>query len=279
MRAKDIMTVPVVTVSPKASVGDAAALMVRHDVSCLVVVDRGGEIVGILTHSDFALHRKFMPLGDNLYRILGTWADPGSLEQVTHSVRNRALGDVMARDVVVVTEDADVSEVVDTMLRRRVNRLPVVRGKELVGIITRHDLLKIMVDEVQGSIEAVARGPSTVEGIAGVILWTDNVERLAQFYRDVVGLTVHSERPHFVAFTSGDVRLSVGLHDGVSGASSDPYRVMVNLAVTDIHRVHSRLAAQGVEFLREPEEEHWGGLVATFRDPDGNLLQLLQQPS
>ncbi|MSQ22349.1 MAG: hypothetical protein EXR53_03445 [Dehalococcoidia bacterium] len=117
-----------------------------------------------------------------------------------------------------------------------------------------------------------------IEGIAGVILWTDNVERLVAFYLDVLGLTPHSVRPDFVAFSFGDARLSIGRHDGVSGKAKDPNRVMVNLAVTDIQQVYTLLQEKGVSFLRPPERERWGGWVATFHDPDGNILQLLQQP-
>ena len=117
-----------------------------------------------------------------------------------------------------------------------------------------------------------------VRGIAGVILWTDDVERLAAFYRDTLGLAPHSVRPDFVAFSFGDARLSIGRHSQVSGLSRDPYRIMLNLAVDDIQDVARRLMERGVAFVREPEQEGWGGWVATFRDPDGNILQLLQQP-
>ena len=53
---------------------------------------------------------------------------------------------------------------------------------------------------------------------------------------------------------------------------------MVNLDVEDIHAAHERLSDAGVEFIRPPEREHWGGWVCTFADPDGNILQLLEQP-
>lgn len=118
-----------------------------------------------------------------------------------------------------------------------------------------------------------------IDGVVGVILWTDDVERLAAFYRDVLDLTPHSVTPDFVAFSLGDVRLSIGRHDGVRGTASDPFRVMVNLGVRDIQQVVARLKDRGVAFIREPEQERWGGWVATFSDPDGNMLQLLQQPS
>ena len=117
-----------------------------------------------------------------------------------------------------------------------------------------------------------------IQGVAGIILWTDDLERLSAFYRDTLGLTPHSVRPDFVAFSFGEVRLSLGKHSEVAGPNRDPYRIMVNLAVDDIHAVARSLMQQGVVFLRSPEQEGWGGWVATFWDPDGNVLQLLQQP-
>ena len=117
-----------------------------------------------------------------------------------------------------------------------------------------------------------------IRGLAGVIIWTDDLDGMIDFYRDTLGLTPHSERPSFVSFKWGASGSVSGVIPGVKGASSDPYRVMVNLDVEDIHAAHERLSQAGVEFTRPPEREHWGGWVCTFTDPDGNILQLLEQP-
>lgn len=121
----------------------------------------------------------------------------------------------------------------------------------------------------------------TIQGIAGVLIWTEagRFGAMARFYRDRLGLTPRSDRPDFINFDWGGLRLSVSVHDGVHGASRDPLRIMVNLAVDDIEAVHARLAAAGVVFTRPPEREAWGGRVASFLDPDGNLLQLMQLPA
>lgn len=115
-----------------------------------------------------------------------------------------------------------------------------------------------------------------IDGIAGVIVWTDDLDTMLAFYRDTLGLTPHSVRPHFVSFKWGNLRLGLGAHAGVSGRTKDPFRIMVNLGVRDIHAEHERLSSAGVKFTRPPEREHWGGWVATFSDPDGNTIQLLQ---
>ncbi len=117
-----------------------------------------------------------------------------------------------------------------------------------------------------------------ITGVVGVTLWTDNLDRMFHFYNDVMRLPLHSRHDDFVAFELGQVRFNIGLHDRVGGTSRDPYRVMPHLGVDDIHQEYQRLHEGGVEFIRPPEQEHWGGWVATFKDPDGNILQLLQLP-
>ena len=117
-----------------------------------------------------------------------------------------------------------------------------------------------------------------INGVVGVNIWTDDLERLRRFYRDILKLPLHSDHDDFVAFRFGDMRLNLGLHDGVKGRTREPYRIMVNLGVEDINAEHLRLTGEGVEFIRPPEREGWGGWVATFKDPDGNVLQLLELP-
>lgn len=116
-----------------------------------------------------------------------------------------------------------------------------------------------------------------ITGVAGVIVWTDRFDAMLRFYRDTLGLEPRGVKAAFANFAWGDFRLAVAAHDGVRGPARDPLRVMVNLAVADIHAAHERLSARGVVFSRPPERERWGGWVATFADPDGNTLQLLQQ--
>ena len=115
-----------------------------------------------------------------------------------------------------------------------------------------------------------------IDGVVGVIIWTDNLSAMLSFYRDKLGLRPHSVREHFVSFKWGDMRLGIGTHSHVQGKTSEPFRTMVNLGVGDIDSEYVALREKGVEFIRPPEKEHWGGLVATFRDPDENTLQLMQ---
>lgn len=118
-------------------------------------------------------------------------------------------------------------------------------------------------------------------GLSGVLVWTDEARfpAMRDFYVDTLGLTPRSDRPRFVNFDWGAQRLTVSVHEDVSGPNEDPLRLMINLDVDDIHAVATRIEANGVTFTRRPEQEPWGGWVATFHDPDGNTVQLLQTPA
>ena len=118
-----------------------------------------------------------------------------------------------------------------------------------------------------------------VYGVVGVTLWTqDNVslELMEAFYRDQLGLDVYSRHEGWVSFRFGSMRFNIGVHHLIDHPPRDPYRVMINFGTENIVELFGRLERWGVVVIRSPEEEHWGGWVATFQDPDGNVVQLLQ---
>lgn len=113
-------------------------------------------------------------------------------------------------------------------------------------------------------------------GVGSVLIWTEEMGRLVPFYRDVLGLKPEMENEGFVIFqASSGAQLGIGKHSEVRGSSRDPNRVMVDFHVDDCRAEFEELSKRGVEFIREPSEDG-GAVIATFKDPDGNLLQLLQ---
>ncbi len=147
MQARDLMSANVRTVSADATVGDAARMMLEHNVSCLPVVNQDDRLVGILTHADFGLSPRFLPLADNIYSIMGNTTTPQHFAEVARRVSSKLVKDVMHHPVTTVQEDTPTVEVVGLMLRREIHRMPVMQGDRLVGIITRHDLLKFFFDQ------------------------------------------------------------------------------------------------------------------------------------
>ena len=117
-----------------------------------------------------------------------------------------------------------------------------------------------------------------IGSLVGAVIWTQNLNNLLPFYCNILKLTPHSKSANFVSFKWGNVRLAIGKHSLVKGNSNEPFRVMINLRVDDIHQEYKALKAKGVKFIRPPELEQWGGWVCTFSDPEDNTIQLLQPP-
>jgi predicted enzyme related to lactoylglutathione lyase len=121
--------------------------------------------------------------------------------------------------------------------------------------------------------------------LSGATIWSEDLHNLLPFYRDLLGLPVAYEQPGFVGFgeradDAGYVGayLGLGTHSEVKGKPSDPYRHMVGLDSDDVDADFARLEAAGIEFIEPPVDS--GGLrIATLKDPEGNIVQLLQRVS
>jgi CBS domain-containing protein len=144
MRAKDIMTEPVVTVPPEASIWEAVRLMLQQKISGLPVVDKSGNLAGIVTEGDF-LRRTETDTVRRRPRWIEFLIGPGKLAQEYVHTSGRKVDDVMTTDVYSVSEDAPLDDVVALMERHRIKRVPVVRGQQVVGMVTRANLLRALV--------------------------------------------------------------------------------------------------------------------------------------
>jgi CBS domain-containing protein len=145
MRAHQIMTSKVISVTPGTSIVDAANTMLQHRVSGLPVVGDTGELVGMVSEGDF-IRRQEIGTG----RKRGRWLRflVGSGREAADFVHERGskVGEIMTPEPVTVTEQATLDEIVTVMEKNHVKRLPVMSGARLVGIVTRADLLQAVAD-------------------------------------------------------------------------------------------------------------------------------------
>lgn len=142
MRAKDVMSTPVVTVEAATPAKDVASVLVRYDIGAVPVVDDSGGLHGLVSEEDL------LPLGRAEDHV---WRRPYPMRPPP-----RTAGEAMTTDVVTVTGDADVADVVRLMLERGAARVPVVEDGRVVGIISRRDVLR-MLARSDASIEAELR--------------------------------------------------------------------------------------------------------------------------
>jgi CBS domain-containing protein len=143
MKAGEVMTRRVVLVAPGASIRAAARLMLKKRISGLPVVDNAGRLVGIITDGDF-LRR--VETGTERRRprwfefLLGPTP---SAQEYVHS-HGRKVQEVMTRNPIVITRDTPLDEVVELMERHQVKHLPVMKGRRLVGMVSRANLLHMV---------------------------------------------------------------------------------------------------------------------------------------
>jgi CBS domain-containing protein len=178
MRAKEIMTSPVISVMPDTPIKEAAAILIRNRISALPVVDELEHLVGIVSEADLV--------------ALETVPDPRR-----HAIPStykakpvpRVVGEVMTREVVAVPDDADLALVARLMLEHRLKSLPVVMGNEVIGIVARRDVLKVLArsdleihveleDLLDEEIQMMGRYRAQVSN--GVVTLTGPVDRASQ---------------------------------------------------------------------------------------------------
>jgi CBS domain-containing protein len=143
MKTSEIMTSPVITVTPATPIAGAARLMLQHRISGLPVID-GKEVVGMITEGDL-LRRAETGSAPHSPMWLELLLGPGRLaDEYTHA-HARRVGEAMTGDVVSVGPQADVAELVQLMNRRRIKRVPVIDNGKLVGIVSRANLVRALV--------------------------------------------------------------------------------------------------------------------------------------
>ena len=140
MRAADVMSEGVVSVSSDATVFEAAQLLVQAHVSAMPVVDRTGLMVGIVSEADLMRRPE---IGTSPHKSwLRRWLANDVLSAAEYaSSHSRRVRDVMTASVVTVEESATLADVAETMLKHNVKRVPVLRDGIVAGIVSRADLM------------------------------------------------------------------------------------------------------------------------------------------
>jgi CBS domain-containing protein len=140
MKANDVMTSPVISVEPDASIWQAVRIMLQRRISGLPVIDKDGHLVGMVSEGDL-LRRAETGTQRPRSRWLEFLIGPGRLADEYTRSHGRKVQEIMTPDPVTVAEETPLEEVVRTMEKRRIKRLPVVRGEDVVGIVTRANLV------------------------------------------------------------------------------------------------------------------------------------------
>jgi CBS domain-containing protein len=158
MRASDVMSTNVVTVSPEATVQELAALMGQFGISGVPVVDADKKLVGIISEGDL-LFRSETATKRRTEKRRARWFDmfAWERERARDYVKShgRVVGDLMTTDVITVDEATELGDIANLFETKRIKRVPVVRDGRVVGIVSRANLVRALV--AAGTPAATAR--------------------------------------------------------------------------------------------------------------------------
>jgi CBS domain-containing protein len=142
MRAHQIMTRPVITVTPDTTMVEAANLMLQKHVSGLPVVDATGKLVGMISEGDF-VRRSEIGTQRKRGRFLKFILGPGKAASDFVQEHGRRVSEIMTREpLVTVSEETPLDRIVEVMERNSIKRAPVIRDGKVVGIVSRSNLLQ-----------------------------------------------------------------------------------------------------------------------------------------
>lgn len=139
MRIEDIMTRDVVTVRPDATLKEAARELVARRISGMPVVDEDGRVLGVLSEGDLLFKQRAARErnGGVLAWLLDRGHDGEGAKLEAHIVQ-----EAMTSPAIAIDAGWSLTGAAERMLANGVNRLPVVRGDRLVGIVTRADIVR-----------------------------------------------------------------------------------------------------------------------------------------
>jgi len=150
MKARDVMVSPVITVKPHASVQDVAQTLIDRRISAVPVVDDADRLVGIISEGDL-MHRSEMGTERQYHRWgMRLVAGDASLPADYIKAHGRKAADIMTKNVIVASPETPLDEVAILLERNSIKRVPIVTGSQLVGIVSRGNLVQALATVPKG---------------------------------------------------------------------------------------------------------------------------------
>ncbi len=149
VKARDIMTTKVVTVSPKTKIDEAGKLLLENHFNGLPVVDEGGRLVGIICQEDLIVQQRKFPLPSIFtfpYGIVPL-SSPRHFDEEVHKMTALTVGQAMTRDPITVGPETTLEDIATLMVEKNIHSLPVVEKGKLVGIIGKEDILRTLMPQ------------------------------------------------------------------------------------------------------------------------------------
>lgn len=145
MKVKEVMIKKIITVKSGQTLAEAAKILVKNNVSGAPVVDTKGKLVGMLSEKDL-FHALYPDVKDILSDVR-LWLGKEKIERRVSLKRKIPVSQMMTKKVLAVGPEDEVLSAGSKMLTAKIHRLPVVKNKKLIGIVSRRDIFRNLLKE------------------------------------------------------------------------------------------------------------------------------------
>jgi CBS domain-containing protein len=159
--AKDVMTSPVISVGPDSTVDEVADILLSHGISAVPVIDRGA-LLGIVSEGDLIRRAEIGTAPQHRSWWLRLFANNAALAEGYVKSHSEHLTDVMTKQVATVVESTPVVEIATLLEHNRIKRVPVLRDGQVVGIVSRANLVRALVVARKGWRAPVSHDDSSI---------------------------------------------------------------------------------------------------------------------
>lgn len=144
MKAADIMTRDVKTISIDATVEDAAIFLAENHISGAPVINKNGELAGIITEHDFLLKEKIKRAAPRMSMFGLFVVSEENVRKAFDGYRKVPVSEIMTKKIISFGEDDKVSDIAVVMHKHNINRVPILSEGKVAGIVSRADIVKAM---------------------------------------------------------------------------------------------------------------------------------------
>ena len=149
IKANDIMTTEIITVTPEMEIAQAAKLLLENRINGAPVINEAGKLVGILCQSDLIAQQKSIPI-PSLFTLLDGYIPLTPSKRMDKEVEKIAatkVAEAMTPNPVTVEPGTEIEKVAALMVEKNYHTLPVVDAGKLVGILGKEDVLRTLIAE------------------------------------------------------------------------------------------------------------------------------------
>ena len=148
LQARDIMTREVITATSETSVADLAKILTENSISGVPVLSASGELTGVVTESDLIDQSKklHIPTVITILDSVFYLENPDKMEHEMKKMAGTSVADICSGPATTITPNTPIEEIATIMAEKHIHTLPVVEGKELVGVIGKRDIIKTLIN-------------------------------------------------------------------------------------------------------------------------------------